>query len=71
MGKKPTNKLIKVFKPYQVNKKIMSIAKKMQYLCIALPATRGNEVAEDIIDNSKVSIVWVKQKIDYMFKKQY
>ena len=28
MGKKPTKKLIKVFKPYQVNKKIMSFAKK-------------------------------------------
>ena len=31
MGKKPTEKFIKAFKPYQVNKKIMSIAKKMQF----------------------------------------
>ncbi len=58
MGKKPTKKLIKVFKPYQVNEKIMSIAKKNAVFMHCLPATRGNEVAEEVIDNSHYSLVW-------------
>ena len=58
MGKKPTKKLIKIFKPYQVNEKIMSIAKKNAVFMHCLPATRGNEVAEEVIDNSHYSLVW-------------
>ena len=30
----------------------------MQPSCIALPATRGNEVTEDVIDNLNCSLVW-------------
>ena len=58
MGKKPTEKMIKVFKPYQVNKRIMSIAKKNATFMHCLPATRGNEVTEDVIDNLNCSLVW-------------
>ena len=58
MGKKPTEKLVKAFKPYQVNKKIMSIAKKNATFMHCLPATRGNEVTEDVIDNLNCSLVW-------------
>ena len=58
MGKKPTKKLLKIFKPYQVNEKIMSIAKKNAVFMHCLPATRGNEVTEGVIDNSSYSLVW-------------
>ncbi len=58
MGKKPTKKLIKIFKPYQVNEKIMSIAKKNAVFMHCLPATRGNEVTESVIDNLNYSLVW-------------
>ena len=58
MGKKPTEKLVKAFKPYQVNKKIMSVAKKNATFMHCLPATRGNEVTEDVIDNLNCSLVW-------------
>ncbi len=58
MGKKPTQKLLNAFKPYQVNKKVMSLAKKTALFMHCLPATRGNEVTSDIIDNSNYSLVW-------------
>ena len=58
MGKKPTQKLLKAFKPYQVNQKIMRIAKKNAVFMHCLPATRGNEVTSDVIDNSNYSLVW-------------
>ena len=58
MGKKPTKKLLKAFKPYQVNEAIMSMAKKNAVFMHCLPATRGNEVTEDVIDNLDYSLVW-------------
>ena len=58
MGKNPTKKLLSSFKPYQVNKSIMSIAKKNAVFMHCLPATRGNEVSGEIIDNEKMSLVW-------------
>ena len=36
----------------------MSIAKKNAVFMHCLPATRGNEVTEDVIDNSNYSLVW-------------
>ena len=36
----------------------MSIAKKNAVFMHCLPATRGNEVAEEVIDNSHYSLVW-------------
>ena len=58
MGKKPTKNLLQAFKPYQVNKKIMRIAKKNAVFMHCLPATRGNEVTSDVIDDSNYSLVW-------------
>ena len=58
MGKNPTKKLLSSFKPYQVNKSIMSIAKRDAVFMHCLPATRGNEVSCEIIDNSDISLVW-------------
>ena len=58
MGKKPTRKLLEDFKPYQVNKKIMNVAKKTAVFMHCLPATRGNEVSAEVIDNKSSSLVW-------------
>ena len=58
MGKKPTSKLLEKFKPYQVNKKIMKVAKKNAAFMHCLPATRGNEVTAEVIDNKNFSLVW-------------
>ena len=58
MGKKPTKKLLKIFKPYQVNEKIIHMAKKNAVFMHCLPATRGNEVTAQVIDNPKISLVW-------------
>jgi ornithine carbamoyltransferase len=53
------NKKKKVLKPYQVNKKIMSIAKKDSIFMHCLPASRGEEVSNDVIDG-KQSVVWLE-----------
>jgi len=47
----------KIFKPLQVNKKIMDIANKDVIFMHCLPAHRGEEVTSDILD-SKASVVW-------------
>lgn len=47
---KEESKRLKIFKPYQVNKKVMSIAKKDAIFMHCLPAHRGNEVTNEIID---------------------
>ncbi len=43
-------KRLKLFIPYQVNKKLMSYTKKDVIFLHCLPAYRGNEVTEEIID---------------------
>ena len=53
------NKKKKVLKPYQVNNKIMSIAKKDSIFMHCLPASRGEEVSNDVIDG-KQSVVWLE-----------
>jgi len=47
----------KAFKNFQVNKKLMKLAKKGAIFMHDLPAQRGEEVSEDIIDG-KQSVVW-------------
>lgn len=47
----------KAFKNFQVNKKLMKLAKKDAIFMHDLPAQRGEEVSEDIIDG-KQSVVW-------------
>ena len=53
------NKLLKKknLKNYQVNKKIMSLAKPDAIFMHCLPVGRGEEVTDDIIDG-KQSVVW-------------
>lgn len=46
-------KRLKVFKKYQVNKKLMSYAKRGAIFLHCLPAYRGYEVTSDVIDGSQ------------------
>ncbi|QQG47076.1 MAG: ornithine carbamoyltransferase [Candidatus Woesebacteria bacterium] len=46
-------KRLKIFKPYQVNKKLMKEAKNNAIFLHCLPAYRGNEVTSEIIDGNK------------------
>ncbi len=50
MGDSDKEKRMEVFKPYQVNKKLMKLAKKEAIFMHDLPAYRGNEVSADVID---------------------
>ena len=52
-------KRIKILKPFQVNKKVMSYAKKDAIFMHCLPALRGEEVTADVID-SKQSVVFTQ-----------
>ena len=47
------------FKNYQVNKKIMSKAKNDAIFMHCLPASRGEEVSNEVIDG-KQSVVWIE-----------
>jgi len=53
------NKKKKALKPYQVNKKIMKVANKEAIFMHCLPANRGEEVTNDVIDG-KQSVVWLE-----------
>ena len=55
------NKIIKKkkFKPYQVNKKLLSKAKKESIFMHCLPASRGEEVTDEVMDG-KQSAVWLE-----------
>jgi ornithine carbamoyltransferase len=48
---------LKTFRPFQVNKQLMKLAKKSAIFMHCLPAHRGEEVTDDVID-SKQSVVW-------------
>ena len=49
----------KLLKPYQVNKKIMKSAKKDAIFMHCLPASRGEEVTDEVMDG-KQSAVWLE-----------
>ncbi len=53
------NKKKILFKPYQVNKKIMRLAKTDAIFMHCLPASRGEEVTEEIMDGNQ-SVVWLQ-----------
>jgi len=60
MGDKTNkNKKKKALKSYQVNKKIMKVAKKDSIFMHCLPASRGEEVTNDVMDG-KQSAVWLE-----------
>jgi len=60
MGDKTNkNKKKKALKPYQVNKKIMKSANQDAIFMHCLPASRGEEVTDDVIDG-KQSVVWLE-----------
>ena len=48
-----------MLKSYQVNKKIMKLAKKDAIFMHCLPANRGEEVTNEVID-SQQSSVWLQ-----------
>jgi len=60
MGEKKTRKK-NIFKGYQVNNKIMQLAKKNAIFMHCLPAKRGEEVSSDVLDGSQ-SVVWQQAK---------
>ncbi len=49
----------KLLKPYQVNKKIMKLAKSDAIFMHCLPACRGEEVTSEVMDG-KQSVVWLE-----------
>ena len=53
------NKKKKLLKPYQVNKKIMRSAKVDAIFMHCLPASRGEEVTDEVMDG-KQSVVWLE-----------
>ena len=60
MGDKTNKKKKKkLLKPYQVNKKIMKLAKKDASFMHCLPASRGEEVTNEVMDG-KQSAVWLE-----------
>ena len=56
MGDKKTKSIDK-FQPYQVNKKIMSMASKNAIFMHCLPAHHGSEATTEVL-NSKMSVVF-------------
>ena len=48
-----------MLKPYQVNKKILRLAKKDAIFMHCLPASRGEEVTDEVMDG-KQSVVWLQ-----------
>lgn len=53
MGDTNKQKRMKIFKKYQVNQKLMALAKKDAIFMHCLPAYRGKEVTGEVIDGSK------------------
>jgi len=53
------NKKKKLLKSYQVNKKIMELAKTDAIFMHCLPANRGEEVTNDVMDG-KQSAIWLE-----------
>ena len=57
MGQKTSEKKRRLLKPFQVNNKLLSVAKKKSIFMHCLPAHRGKEVTKEIIDGPR-SVVW-------------
>ncbi|MBS91702.1 MAG: ornithine carbamoyltransferase [Rickettsiales bacterium] len=57
MGMKDKKKRLEKFKAFQINSKLMKLTKKKTFFLHCLPAHRGCEVTDEIIDG-KNSLVW-------------
>ena len=53
------NKKKKLLKPYQVNKKIMKLAKSDAIFMHCLPVSRGEEATDEVVDG-KQSVIWLQ-----------
>lgn len=54
---KEAKKRIRVFKPYQVNSKLLSLAKPDCIVMHCLPANRGLEITDDVIDGQNSVVI--------------
>ncbi|MBT5187836.1 MAG: ornithine carbamoyltransferase [Kordiimonadaceae bacterium] len=57
MGDEDAEKRLKILEPYQVNRKLMAGAKSNALFMHCLPAHRGEEVSEKVIDGPQ-SVIW-------------
>ncbi len=56
-GKPDTEKRLRIFPPYQLNHKLLKLAKKDAIVLHCLPAHRGEEITDEVIDGRQ-SAVW-------------
>ena len=59
MGQKVSEEKRRLLKPFQVNKKLMSVSNKNSIFMHCLPASRGEEVTNEVMDG-KQSTVWIE-----------
>jgi ornithine carbamoyltransferase len=57
MGQKVSERKRKLLKPFQVNNKLLSVAKNKSIFMHCLPAHRGEEIDKNILEHSK-SVIW-------------
>ena len=57
MGQKVGDKKRNLLKPFQVNNKLLAIAKKKSIFMHSLPAHRGEEIEKNILEHPK-SVIW-------------
>ena len=57
MGQKVSEEKRRLLKPFQVNKKLMSVSKKNSIFMHCLPAHRGEEIDKDILEHPN-SVIW-------------
>ncbi len=57
MGQKVSERKRRLLKPFQVNNKLLSVAKNKSIFMHCLPAHRGEEIDKDILEHSK-SVIW-------------
>ena len=57
MGMKKTDNTLKYFKKFQINSNLLKQTKKKTFILHCLPAHRGNEITNEVIDG-KHSLVW-------------
>ena len=57
MGQKVTERKRRLLKPFQVNKKLISVSKKNSIFMHCLPAHRGEEIDKNILEHPN-SVIW-------------